>query len=140
MTLNRIFTVAVFALVLGGVIAGFVAIGPPSVARAIALDRRRVEDLMLIAGRIKDQKGPLPLLLTPRPNDSRDPSTGAPYAYVKEDARHYRLCATFATAAGTDDSTYYEWRHPAGPACFRIARGSAVPIGPAFPPPAPAVR
>jgi hypothetical protein len=140
MTLNRIFTVAVFALVLGGVIAGFIAIGPPSRARAIALDRRRVDDLMLIADRIKDQKGPLPAMLTRRPNDSRDPSTGAPYVYVKEDAQHYRLCATFATAAGTDDSTYYEWNHPAGPACFRIARGSAVPIVAPFRQPAPGVR
>jgi hypothetical protein len=140
MTLNRVFTVAVFALVIGGVIAGFMAIGPPSAARAIALDRRRVEDLMLIADRVKDQKGPLPTTLTRRANDPRDPSSGAPYGYVKEDAQHYRLCATFATAAGTNDSTYYEWNHPAGPACFRIARGRTVPIGAAFRPPPPAVR
>jgi hypothetical protein len=137
MTLNRIFTVAVLALVLGGVIAGFIAIGPPSAARAIALDRRRVEDLMLIADRIKDQKGPLPLLLTRRATDPHDPVSGAPYLYGREDATHYQLCATFATAAGTNDSTYYEWNHPAGTACFRIAQGSAVPIGPAFRLPAP---
>jgi len=139
MTLNRIFTAAVFMLVLGGLIAGFVAIGPPSAARAAALDRRRVDDLILIAAHIKERNAPLPRMLTRRPGDPRDPS-GAPYAYVKESETRYRLCATFAAAASNNDSVTPEWNHPAGPACFRIAHGSAVPLGPAFRPPAPEVR
>lgn len=140
MTLNRIFTAAVFILVLGGVIAGFIVIGPPSAARAIALDRRRVDDLTLIAARVKEQDGPLPWMLTRRPDDPRDPASSEPYAYVKESETRYRLCATFATAANKNDSVTPEWNHPAGPACFRIAHGSAVPLGPAFRPPPPVVR
>ena len=135
MTLNRIFTAAVFVLVLGGVIAGFLAIGPPSAARATALDRRRIDDLTQIADRIKDQNGPLPWILTRRPSDPRDPASDAPYAYVKESETRYRLCATFATATTKEDGANLEWSHPAGPACFRIAHGSAVPTGLAFRPP-----
>lgn len=139
MTLQRIAAIVTFVVVAGGVAAGFAAIGPPARARAIALDQRRVDDLIDIASRVRDRGGPLPVSFTADPGISRDPATGAPYVYAKESATRYRLCATFDTAAGADERIPRS-RHPAGPACFRFARDGVVPIGDAFVPPPTEIR
>lgn len=139
MIFQRIATVMTIVVVAGGVAAGFAAMGPPSRARTIALDQRRVEDLIDIAGRVRDRGGPLPVFFTTDPGIPRDPVTGMPYVYVKETAVRYRLCATFAAAAGAD-GPIPRWRHPAGPACFRFERDGIAPTGAAFAPPSTEIR
>lgn len=133
MTLQRIAGAVTVVVVAGGVIAGFAAIGPPSQARAIALDDRRVDDLITIVGMLNDRNAPLPAVFTTAPSVPHDPATGAPYVYVKENEGSYRLCATFATASAPSDPA--AWGHRAGPACFRLYRNSNLPMGKAFPPP-----
>jgi hypothetical protein len=133
MNLHRIAGAVTVVVVAGAVIAGFVAIGPPSQARAIALDNRRVDDLTTIVGMLNDRDGPLPVVFTTAPSVPHDPATGAPYVYVKENEGRYRLCATFTTASDPD-APDGAWDHPAGPACFRLYRNSTLPAGKAFPP------
>jgi hypothetical protein len=139
MTLQRIAAVVTVVVVAGGVAAGFAAVGPPSRARALALDTRRIDDLTAIEGMLNDRDGPLPVFFTAAPAVPHDPATGAPYVYVKENEGRYRLCATFTSASDPDDRIA-SWRHPAGPACFRFFRNSNLPTGKAFPPPPPDVR
>jgi hypothetical protein len=138
-TLERIAATVTVVVVAGGVAAGFAAIGPPSRARALALDSRRIDDLTTIVGMLNDRDGPLPVVFTATPAVPHDPATGAPYVYVREDAGRYRLCATFTNASDADDPIAV-WHHPAGPACFRFFRNSNLPAGKAFPPPPPDVR
>jgi hypothetical protein len=139
MTLGRIAAILTFVVVAGGIGAGFAAIGPPSRARTVALDERRVDDLIDIAGRVRN-RGALPAAFSASEHGNpHDPVTGAPYTYVKESATRYRLCATFAAAAEVDASPA-QWRHPAGSACFRFGKGAVAPIGGAFPPPPPKER
>jgi hypothetical protein len=138
-TFGRIATIVTIVVVGGGLAAGFAAIGPPSRARTAALDLRRLDDLNTIADRLRDRGGQLPVFYTGGTGVPRDPATGAPYVYVKESESRYRLCATFAAAGGTDDP-YPHWPHPAGAACYRVARGGVVPIGEAFAPPPAEIR
>ena len=133
MSLQRVAAIATIVAVGGGLAAGFAAIGPPGHARMVALDQRRVDDLIDIGRRLREGGGPLPASFTTGPGISRDPATGAPYAYLKESETRYRVCATFATAAGAGESIP-GWGHPAGPACFRLARDDVTPIGGAFVP------
>jgi hypothetical protein len=138
MTAERVGALAACALVAAGVIAGCSLIGSPQHARAQSFDRRRSEDLGLLAQRLRfryaDSSGAsrsrrLPATL---PRDlgavrsdgsdaTRDPATGAVYRYLRDDARRFRLCATFALAGdGTIDPVVGFERHPAGPSCFRL--------------------
>src|SRR5581483_10255663 len=87
MSINRLFTIVVFGVVIGGVVAGFLAIGSPSQARERALDQRRVADLEAISSQINGRKAPLPALLPPDVYRPHDPQTGKPYAYAKEGAQ-----------------------------------------------------
>ncbi len=135
MTFARIATVVTVAVVAGGVAAGFTAIGPPSRARLVGLDDRRVDDLKTIALRLRESDAPLPASLSNRPPVPRDPVTGTAYGYQKESPTTYRLCANFATAEPSDDALG-SWHHPAGPACFRLARHDFAPQDAAFRPPA----
>lgn len=138
MSTEKIGALAAIALVVAGLIAGCSLIGSPGHARAQAFDRRRSEDLGIIAERLRfryaersgpSRSRPLPVALprdlgTVRSDGSdatRDPATGAAYRYVRDDARRYRLCATFALAGdATSDAVAGFERHPAGRSCFRL--------------------
>lgn len=128
MSVNRVFTGVVFVVVIGAVVAGFLAIGSPSHAREQALDQRRTTDIGAIASQLKGSPG-APAQLAPDLYRPRDPESRKPYVYVKESAKQYRLCATFALASNHEDAP---WQHPAGPACFRFTTAQDAPAGPAF--------
>lgn len=133
MTRDQIAAIGAGIVVAAGVAGGFATIGSPQHARLVALDRRRVDDLVIIAERLRVRyhdglPAQLPAELGAVRNDGssamRDPLTGAPYEYARESASRYRLCATFATRSVTP-----RWEtgraHPAGHACFPgdVSRG-----------------
>ena len=142
---ERIAALAACALVAVAVIAGCSLIGSPEHARAQALDRRRGDDLAIVAERLRSRytsAGPrqsekLPAVL---PRDlravrsdgsdaTRDPTTGVAYRYVRDGGHRFRLCATFALAGdGTIDTVAGFERHPAGSSCFALdAAGTGPP-------------
>ena len=134
MSFERIAGIAVALVVAGGLAAGFAVTGSPGQQRAAQLDEARVEDLRALSARIDERhggpKGPhgLPGRLAPadRPSradgsdGARDPVSGQPYGYTREDAGHYRLCATFATMLSAADRNDGGWPHPAGRTCWRF--------------------
>lgn len=113
------------------VVAAIVVMGGPGTQRAARLDERRVDDLMRLQSRIErhaKEEGALPADLGALAQRDGVPlrdtgPDGEPYRYEAVDARHYRLCATFATddtgaAAAGARWRGDEWRHPAGSHCF----------------------
>jgi hypothetical protein len=137
MSLERIAAAVACSLVAAGVIAGFWLIGPPQNMRTQALDRRRAEDLRLVAAALKERyktSGPqrswrlpaqlpdgLQALRQDGSDATRDPLTGKRYAYARErTAGTYRLCATFAQVDDVAQNWYHSLPHPAGRACFRF--------------------
>jgi hypothetical protein len=129
-TASRLIAAAAVAIVVGVVVAAFVSIGPPSRARAEALDRRRLQDLGEIAARLHDDytdAGRLP----PPTYDSpqRDPVSKYPYEYRRVTSERYQLCAGFElpTPAGRNDETVASfWHHPAGRYCYSVDVGARV--------------
>ena len=117
------------AVVAAVVVTGFLVMGSPKEARKEELDKRRVEDLRMLAN-----------LMTPEPGrplrDSldvhgyspdmkaqlTDPVTNQPYAYRMIDSTHFELCATFDTEVRPEDLQPYEreWAHAQGRHCFRF--------------------
>jgi len=137
MKLDRIFTVAPVALVIGGVAAAFSMTGPPAHARSLALDRVRLEDLQAMMVRFDsrhlDRSSALPSHL---PNDfvREDPLTHRPYVYRRISARTYELCATFAPATEgrpttEEDARRSGWSHGIGETCF-VFDDSSPTLGP----------
>jgi hypothetical protein len=137
MTAEKIGAVTACALVAAGLVAGFSLVGSPQHARTQAFDRRRSDDLDVVAERLRTRYATAGPARSPRlppmlPHDlramradgsdaTRDPETGAVYRYVRDDARRYRLCATFALAGeGRINTAIGFERHPAGPSCFRL--------------------
>ena len=147
MRFEQIAGIAVAVVVAGGVAAGFAVTGSPDHQRAVQLDEARVEDLRTLSGRIDVRYGGatgphgLPVRLVPADRPRRadgsdgalDPISGQPYRYTREDARHYRLCATFATTLKATEQSDDSWPHPSGRTCWRfnvgapVARWSSVP-------------
>ena len=129
--LGRWLLVAGALAMAAAVVAAIVVMGGPGAQRAARLDERRVDDLKRLQSRIErhaKEEGALPADLGALARHdgvrSRDAGPdGAPYRYETVDARHYRLCATFATddtgdAAAAAPWRGAEWRHPAGAHCF----------------------
>jgi hypothetical protein len=147
MKFEQIAGIAVAVIVAGGVAAGFAVTGSPGHQRAVQLDEGRVDDLRSLSARIDERyggpKGPhgLPARLARSDRPGRadgsdgglDPISGQPYGYTREDAGHYRLCATFATTVKAADQSDGYWPHPSGLTCWRfdvvvpIARWSSEP-------------
>jgi hypothetical protein len=149
MNAERIAATVACMLVAAGLIAGFRLVGSPQNMRTQALDRRRAEDLRVVAGALKtryesawparSRRLPAQLpddlrALRPDGTDAtRDPVTGKRYGYAREPGRKYRLCATFARRDEAPDIGDLSIPHPAGRACFRfnLSDGSysrAVPV------------
>jgi hypothetical protein len=137
-TTTRIIAVGAPILVVAGLVAGFLTIGPPGHTRRVALDKQRVDDLKMIALSLNGHYGSAAgatvpanlrgLSLPVRPDGSSrlaDPVDGKPYDYSRLDARHYRLCASFELPsdrldeAGRWDNTG-KWRHRAGKNCYTL--------------------
>jgi len=105
------------------VAAAFVTLGPPSRARARALDRRRIDDLRSTAEQLYNQYHDDHRPLDDRLVDpKRDPITRKPYEYQPIDATHYRLCADFELKVDPDNDIYVgeRWRHAAGRTCYEF--------------------
>jgi type II secretory pathway pseudopilin PulG len=124
MKLAHIFAVTVAVLVIAGLVLGFTAIGPPSHAREVALDQKRVDDLQDIAARLRARyryEGEFPATL---PSDwvrVNDPVTKRPYVYRRVDQAHFILCATFTAPSENDINAGTSfWRHGAGQKCYTL--------------------
>ena len=137
MSFERIAAIAVGVMVAGGLAAGFAITGSPGHQRAVQLDEGRIDDLRSLSARIDERHGgpkgphglPVRLASADRPSrgdgsdGARDPVSGQPYGYTREDAGHYRLCATFANAVKAADQNDGYWPHPAGRTCWRFDVG-----------------
>jgi hypothetical protein len=124
--------VAVVAVPLVAVLGLWMS-GTPGLAREMAFDERRSQDLNAIAAAVNAyalRYGELPEDLEvvegagARAGALRDPQTGEPYEYQVIGERQYRLCATFQRPGDTDRpvAAPFEnyWQHPAGRACFTV--------------------
>jgi len=117
-------------VVVAVVAAAFVTLGPPSGARAGALDRRRIDDMRSTAEQLYNQyhadHRPLGNRLVDR---KRDPSTRKPYEHRRIDATHYRLCADFELRGDPENDIYVgeRWRHNAGRTCYEFDLRAAPP-------------
>lgn len=113
-------------LVAVGLWIGFVAIGPPSHAREIALDERRTDDLKDISSRLRTRYHDLGSFPVTLPSIwATDPVTKRPYEYARIDRTHFALCAVFYTPSDSEDNggTSF-WSHGAGKKCYTFDRSS----------------
>ena len=129
---GRLLITGAIAAVVAAVIAGIVAVGPPSRARERKLDALRVEDLAALERLIANfarVHSSLPQDLASLANEPgysiprSDPESGRPYEYQVLSSDHYRLCARFATRSTreTQETNYPTgdtWSHGAGDQCF----------------------
>ena len=128
MKVERVFFLGVCIFVVAGIVAAFLTIGPPSRARTLALDNRRLDDIRVISSTLKVRYGEATAKL---PESLPDDLPSAAVAYRRTDARHYRLCATFAAAdelePSRDDLEPYTWHHGAGRTCYAFEVSEATP-------------
>lgn len=130
MTPARLIGGAAVVIVAAIVAAAFLSIGPPSRARAEALDRQRLRNLGDIAANLHDDYSDggtlLPLVLTA---PQRDPTTGKAFEYRRLTSERYQLCAIFelpTPASRNDTPATSFWRHPSGHHCYRLDVGARV--------------
>lgn len=141
--LGRWLATAATVVVVATLVAAFAVMRSPSEQREVTLDLRRVQALMQVQHAVEAYAvvhGALPpdlATLARQPGSllpTRDPVTGAAYAYSVEGAGRYRLCAVFDTdTARTGEDARIgpdDWTHGAGRHCFeRVAAGRAAPAG-----------
>lgn len=130
---------------------GFYKVGSPQSQRLARFDQQKVSDLDQIQNQLVyywQQKGSLPAKLTDL-NDPlssfsvpTDPQSGGQYEYSQTGAKAFQLCAVFnqaadpanspiAAPARLPDSSFSNWQHPAGRACFdRTIDPSLYPVKP----------
>ncbi len=141
---NRGFALAAAAAILVSLGLGLMKAGSPGNRRQFAEDRRRVEDLHLIASRMHqywtaqpaqgDRR--IPAALTELSTGTggtlplNDPFSNRPYRYESVAGSAYRLCADFltATSPGTNNRMP-AWSHPAGHYCYSLD-ASRAPVYP----------
>ena len=137
---GRLLMTGAIAAVVAALIAGIIAVGPPSRARERKLDALRVGDLAALERLIANfarVHSSLPQDLAALANESgysiprSDPESGRPYQYQALSSDHYRLCARFATRSTREstENAYLPgdtWSHGAGDQCFnrRVELGS----------------
>jgi hypothetical protein len=125
---NWSFAVAAPALVVFGVIVGFVQIGSPAGQRSASEDARRLSDLSTLAVGMHTKwltrsHGQNDFVLPDTIQDlqsanTADPISGQAYDYARLSGTSYRLCASFSQPSPADVPA--QWRHKAGLACFVI--------------------
>jgi len=132
--IGRWMLLAASIIVVGTLVAAFMAMDTPGQVREQRLDQRRIADLGQIDGAIGEWQrghGTLPASLAElaaQPGVSlavRDPVSGAAYGYEPGTGLKYRLCAVFTTDTAKRDPqqdmfryTDQRWPHPAGRHCF----------------------
>lgn len=123
---GRSLAIALSVVVTLVIAVGLYLAGSPATARQEALDRRRVDDLHVIALQVKLYRtthGALPPSLAAVDSASRiapvsrDPVTGEPYGYEILSDSTVALCATFALPSEPDIRPDRD-AHPAGRYCF----------------------
>jgi hypothetical protein len=134
--LGRWLAIAASIVVVATLVAAFTVMRSPSAQRKVALDQRRVQDLMQVSHAIDAWSNvhdtlPPDLATVASERGSRlpvvDPVTGKPYGYEATGKGHYRLCADFQTdTADTGEPAVFaplsEWWHGVGYHCFeRVA-------------------
>ena len=117
------------AVVIAAIVTGFLVMGSPKDARREELDKRRIEDLRMLASLMTPESG-RPLRDSLDVNGYNpgmkaqlvDPVTGEPYQYHVIDSTHFELCATFDTEVRPQDLQPYEreWAHAKGRQCFKF--------------------
>ncbi len=128
----RVLVAGAVAAVVAALIAGILAVGPPSLERKRRLDAIRVADLAAIDNLISSfarvhkslpvdlaSMAQVPGYSSPRV----DPESRKPYQYEVLSADGYRLCALFATDSTRDGTANIylpgsTWSHSAGKQCF----------------------
>lgn len=116
------------------VVLGFWSLGSPGHERQIHQDRRTVQALNALAGRIdakwKSSKEVLPSNLDRFDvTATQDPTTRAPFVYRSKAGSEYELCATFLTDNRNErQSEASFWLHPKGSFCFQF--DASVPASP----------
>jgi len=129
-TAARSIPIIAVLLVVAVVAAAFVTLGPPSRARARALDLRRIDDLRSTAEQLYNQYRADHRPLGERLVDPKhDPITRKPYEYQRIDGVHYRLCADFELKGDPDNDIYVgeRWRHNEGRTCYQFDLRAAPP-------------
>lgn len=141
---NRGFALASAAAILLSLGLGFMKAGSPADRRLLAEDRRRVEDLHVIASRMHQHWTSQPVIAERKmPAALAELSTGTggtlpladpfhnkPYGYEVKSGSTYRLCAEFQTATPAGPNNRIPaWSHPAGPHCYDLDASKA-PVRP----------
>jgi len=132
--LPRLAAIAVSALILIAMVAGFFVIGTPKEQRARRFDEQRVEQLQAIQSQIINywsKKQILPEKLSDLTDDisgfrpETDPVTHEPYTYTVKGDLTFELCAEFQTEKQDTESMMYKpyyfeenWNHGIGKHCF----------------------
>jgi len=116
------------AVASAAVVAGIIVVGSPAEERTRRLDRRRVEDLAIMASAVdlfwtRHARIPASLEELHKEPGAReplsDPVTGAPYEYKASIDRSFELCARFENASAGDPAARSGfWSHGAGLHCF----------------------
>jgi hypothetical protein len=112
-------------LVVALLIPGFWFVGAPGRQRALRADQKRLQDIDVVSGRIRNvwnasHKLPERLDQLPEPAPA-DPVSGAGYEYRVKAGSQYELCAKFAKASLPNDLPQARiWTHPAGRYCFSL--------------------
>ncbi|TSC83172.1 MAG: hypothetical protein G01um101419_179 [Parcubacteria group bacterium Gr01-1014_19] len=134
----KYFINTVITIVTAAIVAGFFIVGSPKDARLFEQDEQRLANLQFIQSEILNywmNKARLPKTLADLKDDLRgiqipkDPETGADYRYTVKGAESFQLCATFAKASLSTQSSgakpYYpeiygqeSWKHDSGEVCF----------------------
>jgi hypothetical protein len=127
MRLERVFGAIAGVVVAGGVALAFVVVGSPGHQRALAIDRRRADDLSDLERSVHSryhQRGkqlpkelPVGLGIVDSVGDNA-------ISYERVDATRYVLCTTFALAtdpkADRNDGHRDAWKHTAGRTCYHL--------------------
>lgn len=141
MTKERIFSIATVVVVAAGLVLAFMYIGSPGYERQVALDRKRLQDLIETSTSLHERYGvnpDLPKRLPPNIERS-DPLTQRPYEYHRLTPKTYMLCAVFALPMQRDNENDVlgpvdsrSWHHNAGHSCYRLDVRQASPY-PSYP-------
>jgi len=121
----------VTALVLTGIIYGYLNIETPAVVREMRLDDQQVTDLQDMQWRIEEYARnneilPESLAALYISNAEAAPEGRAAYRYSVTNEMEYKLCATFASSSEENNSDFmgygfdknFSWEHGAGEWCF----------------------
>jgi len=121
--------IAAVVVVAAVIVLGFRNIGGPREQRQIHQDNHTVYILSVLAGQVDNAWNTsgkvLPADLGRFPDNTRNPTTHAPFIYRPKGDRQYELCTTFLTDT-TALNEHMFWAHPKGNYCFQFDASVAV--------------